>query len=91
MQIEWDENKRKSNIRKHGLDFIDAAQIFEGDIVSIEDTRYDYGESRFITLGLLNGIVIVVVHTETEAVIRIISARKASKYEEINYYTQIAD
>lgn len=91
MQIEWDESKRKTNIRKHGIDFIDAAKIFEGDIVSIEDTRYNYGETRYLTLGLLNGMVIVVVHTETEDVIRIISARKASKYEEINFYTQIAD
>lgn len=66
-------------------------EIFEGDIVSIEDTRFDYGETRYLTLGLLNGMVIVVVHTETEDVIRIISARKASKYEEINFYTQITD
>lgn len=85
------ENKRKSNIRKHEIYFIDAARIFEGDIVTIEDVRHDYGESRYITLGLLNGTVIVVFHTETEDVIRIISARKACKYEEIEFYNRISD
>jgi uncharacterized protein len=50
------------------------------------DDRYDYEELRFITLGMLKGIVITIAHTETEEVIRIISARKATRYEEESYF-----
>ncbi len=64
MEFEWDENKRLSNIRKHGIDFADAEAVFEGDTVTVEDNRFDYGEVRFITLGLLEGDVVVVVYTE---------------------------
>ena len=91
MRFEWHEAKRKVNIRKHGIDFIDAAEIFEGVIVTIEDERFDYGEPRYLSLGLMRGRVILVVHTEQEEVIRIISARKATKYEEARYYAEISD
>lgn len=57
----------------------------------IPDDRFDYGKDRFIMLGLLNGIVLVVVHTETDEVIHIISARKATKYEEKNYFEEIVN
>jgi len=53
------------------------------------DGRYDYGEFRFITLGILNGIVMTVAHAETDEVIRIISARKATRYEEESYFKKI--
>jgi len=53
------------------------------------DSRYDYGEFRFITLGILNGIVMTVAHTETDEVMRIISARKATRYEEESYFKEI--
>jgi uncharacterized DUF497 family protein len=91
MEFEWDENKRLANIQKHGIDFIDAAKVFEGDTLTVEDERFGYGEQRFITLGLLKGRVITVVHTERGDVTRIISARKATKYEEITYFEQFAD
>ncbi|MFH7024762.1 MAG: BrnT family toxin [Heteroscytonema crispum UTEX LB 1556] len=91
MEFEWNENKRLANIRKHGIDFVDVEAVFEGDTVSIVDNRFDYGEERFITLGLLEGRVVVVVHTERDNRIRIISVRKATKHEEINYFQQIAD
>jgi hypothetical protein len=90
MQFEWDEDKRLANVRKHGIDFLDVASVFEGDTVTIEDDRFDYGEQRFITLGLLKGRVVVIVHTERGGVTRIISVRKATKYEEISYFEQIA-
>ena len=90
MQFEWDERKRLTNIRKHAVDFRDAVTIFDGDIVTVEDDRFDYGEQRFITLGLLKGRVVAVVHTEREDVIRLISARKATKYEQITYFRRIA-
>ncbi|MTJ08227.1 MULTISPECIES: BrnT family toxin [unclassified Anabaena] len=91
LQFEWDENKRLNNIRKHGIDFVDAVIIFENDNVIIEDDRFNYNEQRFIALGLLQGWVIVIVYTEREDIIRIISARKATKYEQRTYFEQIAN
>ncbi len=91
LQFEWDESKRRLNIKKHGIDFIDVPDMFSGDILTIEDDRYDYGETRYITLGQIKGITIVVAHTESEDNIRIISARKATRYEEIRYFEEIAD
>jgi uncharacterized DUF497 family protein len=90
MRFDWDETKRQANIRKHGIDFADTVTVFDGDIVTIEDTRFDYGESRFITLGLVKSHVVVVAHTEEEDVIRIISVRKATKNEEFAYFQQVA-
>ena len=91
MQYRWDEHKRLSNARKHGIDFRDAVAVFEGDTVLMEDERFNYGERRFVSLGLLRGRVIVVVHTEQAGVTRIISARKATKYEQTIYLQGIAD
>lgn len=53
MQFEWDESMRQANLRKHGIDFIDAIRIFEGDTFTFEDTRKDYDEARFWTIGML--------------------------------------
>lgn len=89
-EFDWDEDKRLINVRNHAIDFKDAATIFDEDIVTVEDNRFDYGEQRFISLGLLNGRVIAVVHTERGAMTRIISARRATKYEQITYFEQIA-
>ena len=91
MNYEWDEAKRLTNLRKHGIDFADVPAMFEGDIVVIEDNRYDYGEQRFVTFGLLQGRVIAVVNTEREDCIRIISARKATKYEQRIYFEQLSN
>jgi len=91
MKFEWDEQKRITNARKHGIDFHDAIEIFAGDTVMMEDDRFDYGERRFVSLGLLRGRVITVVHTEHEGVMRIISARKATKYEQRIYFERITD
>lgn len=91
MQFEWDEAKRQSNLDKHGLDFVDVEQVFDGETVTILDDRFDYGEERFITFGLLIDRVVAIVHTETDVVIRIISMRKATKHEESNYFKAITD
>ena len=91
MNFEWDDTKCKSNIKKHGIDFINAQMIFADYTLTIEDDRYDYGEERFVTFGILDGRVVMVVHTETENLIRIISIRKATKYEEKAYFSQIPD
>jgi len=71
MEYEWDEAKRLANLRKHGIDFTDVPAVFDGDIVTVEDDRYGYGEQRFVTFGLLQGRVIAVVHTEREDCTRI--------------------
>jgi len=91
MRFEWDEKKRLTNIRKHGIDFADVPSIFELDTVTVIDDRFEYGETRYQTLGLLKTRIIMVVHTESETVIRIISARKANKYEEETYFKEISD
>lgn len=91
MEHEWDEAKRLANLRKHGIDFTDALTIFEADVLTVEDDRYSYGEQRFVTFGLLQGRVIAVVHTEREDCIRIISARKATNYEQRIYFEQLSN
>ena len=91
MEYEWDDAKRLANLRKHGIDFIDVPAVFDGDIVTVEDDRYDYGEQRFVTFGLLQGRVIAIVHTEREDFIRIISVRKATKYEQRTYFEQVSN
>jgi len=89
MRFEWDEAKRLSNIEKHGIDFADVPAMFDGTVVTIADERFDYGENRYITLGLLKYRVIVVAHTDENNVIRIISARKATKNEEKLYFQEV--
>ena len=91
MRFEWDDAKRQSNLLKHGFDFVGIEEVFAGDTVTILDDRFDYGEKRFLTLGLLQERVVVIAHTETDEMIRIISVRKATKNEETSYFQQIAD
>jgi uncharacterized protein len=91
MEYEWDEAKRLANLLKHGIDFIDILTVFDGDILTVEDDRYSYGEQRFVTFGLLQGRVIAVVHAERENCTRIISARKATKYEQRIYFEQLSN
>ena len=90
-KFEWDGHKRLANASKHGIDFTDAVGVFEGDIVIMLDDRFDYGETRYTAYGLLHGKVIVVSYTERGERIRLISARKAVKDEEIHYFKEIAD
>ena len=55
MRFEWDEKKRRSNLKRHGFDFIDVEKVFAGEVLTVLDERYDYGETRFFSLGLLAG------------------------------------
>jgi uncharacterized protein len=87
MRFEWDENKNNINILKHGIDFRDAKNAFEYPIIVKEDIRHEYGEKRFIAIGLLlPEYIIVIVYTTRDLVIRIISARLANKKEKHIYY-----
>lgn len=81
MQFTWDEVKRERNLEDHGLDFGNARRVFEGTTYTYEDDRFRYDEQRFITLGLLEGMPVSIVHTETEDCIHLISFRKATRRE----------
>ncbi len=89
MKFTWDESKRISNINKHGLDFVLTGLVFENDTFTFEDNRVAYNEHRFVTLGLLHDTVVVVVHTETDDVCRVISLRKAVKNEQKLYFSNV--
>jgi uncharacterized protein len=81
MEFTWSETKRAANLKAHGLDFVDSPRVFEGATYTFEDDRFSYGEQRFVTLGLLAGVPVSIVHTESEHEIRIISFRKATRGE----------
>ncbi|VXD12664.1 conserved hypothetical protein [Planktothrix serta PCC 8927] len=92
MQFEWDVNKNAQNLKKHGISFEEAQEIFDGLVFTAIDERFDYGEEiREISIGAIQGVVIVtVVHTERSGIIRIISARKATRQERETYYDYLA-
>ena len=90
MGYQWDLGKSRINEVKHGISFLQAAQIFRGPILTVQDTRYDYGELRFIALGKYDGQVLRVVFTERDGDIRIISAWKAGRDDRKTYEDKIA-
>ena len=92
MHFEWDEHNNNENIRKHGIDFRDVVEMFTHPMLTRLDTRRDYGEDRWVGIGLLKNIVAVTVYLEweDEVTIRIISARKATRHESKEYHTRIA-
>jgi uncharacterized protein len=91
MQYEWDEAKRLQNLKDHSIDFVDAEKVFAGPTFTFEDNRYRYEEHRFLTLGLLDGVPVSIVHTETADVIRPISFRRATAHETAILFEKIAD
>ncbi|MCL4688475.1 MAG: BrnT family toxin [Burkholderiales bacterium] len=91
MRFSWDEKKRRSNLKDHGLDFVDAPRVFEGPTFTFEDDRFAYGEQRFVTLGFLADIAVTLVHTETPSRIHVISFRKATRHEEVLLLQNLQD
>ena len=95
MRYTWDETKRQTNLAKHGLDFADASKVFDGPLVLFEDLRSDYGEQRMIGIGLLDFLVVLIVHVERgvdeeeSEEIRIISMRKADRDETDLFYQNV--
>ena len=89
MRFTWDEAKRQSNLRKHGYDFADAHRVFASEVLLSEDGRNDYGEQRKIALGVLDTVIVAIVHIESDETIRIISMRKGDKDETNLYFEQI--
>ena len=82
MRFSWDEPKRRINLKEHGFDFVDAPRVFEGPTFTYEDSRFEYREQRFVTLGFLGGVTVSIIHTETTTRIHVISFRKATRNEE---------
>lgn len=82
---EWDEDKSEANLSKHGLSFEDSETVFSGECITFEDDRFDYGEQRFITLGKLEGRIVIIAHTPRGENTRIISMRKANAREQKIY------
>ncbi|MXY34943.1 MAG: BrnT family toxin [Boseongicola sp. SB0664_bin_43] len=86
MLFEWDDDKNLQNIAKDGLSFDDASRIFGGFTLDLVDDRFDYGEVREVSIGMIDGLAVVtVVHTSRDGVCRIISARPATRAERIGY------
>ena len=87
MEFEWDDAKAAINLTRHGVDFDDAIRVFLDPFrLELEDTRYDYGESRFRLLGEVNGVLLAVIFTEREESVRLISARVAEANERRLYH-----
>lgn len=85
MKIEFDAKKREKTLIERGLDFFRAVEVFQGVTVTCEDSRQNYGEARFITVGTLDGRMVVLVWTLRGEVRRIISMRKANGREIARY------
>lgn len=91
VRFEWDETKRLANISRHGIDFADVHRLFDFDRFLFKDDRFDYGETRWVSIGILFGEIVSVTHTENDELIRLITARKANKYEQEIYFKTIRD
>ena len=89
MEFEWDPAKAASNERKHGIPFEVAALVFEDDErIDRLDSELSEEEERWNAIGLADGFEIYVVYTIREEVIRLISARKASRHEREEYWNR---
>jgi len=79
MQFEWDEAKRRKLLEQRGIDILDAALIFEGAVLTETDSRTDYGETRYISTGKVDGDYFVVVHTARPPNVRLVTAWRAGR------------
>jgi len=87
VRISFDPAKRRKTLRECGLDFGDAGKVFAGPHFEDTDDRFDYGEDRYITVGLLDETVVVMVWTPRGSTRRIISMRKANATETQNFFS----
>jgi hypothetical protein len=85
MKVTFDQAKRDATIAARGLAFEDAEIVFEGDTLTIEDTRLDYGESRYQTIGFFEGRMVMVVWTPRGEDRHVISMRKCNDREQAIY------
>ncbi len=92
MRFEWDEDKNRANIRKHGLHFGEVPEMFRGPLLVRPDMREDYGEERWLGIGMTSGrIVFVAFIQDSEDTIRVISLRKANDEERKEYEQALQD
>ena len=89
MEFEWDEVKRLANIKRHGLDFVRAKEIWQGPVLEIPSSQSHHGEERMIALGRIDGRLVAVVFTWRQERRRIISARAARKDEKEIYHKKV--
>ena len=89
MNFEWDEAKASTNLKKHGISFVLSRSVFDdpNKLDDLDDV-IDYGEERWIITGLAELQLLTVVYTLRRGIIRIISARRATRHEEQDYYQQ---
>ena len=87
MEFEWDPSKAAANLAKHKVSFEDAATVFGDPLGSIvTDPRHSVREQRYVLLGVSkNGLLLAVMYADRAEVIRIISARRATRREQRNY------
>ena len=86
-EFEWDDAKAAANIKKHGIAFEDAKQVFGDPLARIEDDlSEDYGEDRLLATGLVAGRLLTVIFVERGTRVRIISARQANAHERRTYH-----
>ncbi len=85
MKMEFDAVKRATTLELRGLDMVRAGEVFDGPTLTIEDDRRNYGETRFITVGFLDGAMVILVWTPRNDGYRIISMRKANERERKHY------
>lgn len=90
MDFEWDENKQRVNVAKHGIDFADAKEVFDDPAAYTLLSPRASGERRYMTIGLMKGALIAVIFTRRGEAIRIISARAARRSERKSYGAEIA-
>ena len=90
MEYEWDDDKRQTNLDKHEVDLLDAVLIFEGEVFTFEDERFDYGEQRMVSIGYADGQLYVLVHTDRGVARRLISARKGGRRDQRKYQAGLA-
>jgi len=90
VKFTWDEAKNRTNRQKHGIDFADVPGVFDYPMVTFLDQKKEYGEDRWVGIGWLSDVLVVVVFTEPDdATIRIISARKANQHEQGIYSDEV--
>jgi uncharacterized DUF497 family protein len=91
MKITYDPNKREKTLKERGLDFIDASLVFKGAVFEFEDTRENYQEERIITVGHLEGRMIIVGYVKRGNTRHIFSMRKANEREIKRYQEQFEE
>ena len=87
--FQWDEDKRQEVLERRGIDFLDAVRIFAGPVLTVPSARQ--GESRWLAVGLVDGIEMTVIYTVRDGGCRVITARRARRNERQNYYQHVTE